>query len=86
MDSSDRMQSGQIVRIPAYLVEHAPAEQKLKVLIIDINIYEYFKKSKQKDFVRAQSMVVYKDSSIIVLNKPSGLACQGFHNHITQLN
>lgn len=65
--ASDRVAAGQEVRVPPQAAQAKlrdacqHPEQKLA--------------NHDRDFV--QSLVIYKDSSVIVLNKPSGLATQG---------
>ena len=64
-ETSTRLESGQELRIPP--LDNEKAEKKENVL-----------SNKDIDFIT--SMVIYKDSNIIVLNKPSGLAVQGGTN------
>lgn len=65
--ASDRVAAGQAVRVPP---QAARAEPR------DTSQHEEPKlANRDKDFV--QSLVIYRDSSVIVLNKPSGLATQG---------
>ena len=65
--SGDRVAAGQTVRIPPQVL-HAPAREQRQHSESGFSDHD-------KKFV--QSLVIYQDSSIIVLNKPSGLATQG---------
>ncbi len=65
--ASDRVEAGQSVRIPPQLA-HAPPPERHRQDEAQIN-------SRDREFI--QSLVIYQDSSVIVLNKPSGLATQG---------
>ena len=58
-----RMEAGQEVRVPP-LVEYTPKEKTVKLI-----------PAKYIDII--QKSVLYKDSEIIIINKPSGLAVQG---------
>ena len=65
--SGDRVAVGQAVRVPPQ-VAHAPPREQRSHAEPDLANHD-------KDFV--QGLAIYKDSSVIVLNKPSGLATQG---------
>ena len=65
--ASDRVAAGQSVRIPPQLAYAPPPEQRQHVET----------KLGDRDRELIQSLVIYQDSSVIVLNKPSGLATQG---------
>lgn len=60
-----KLTAGQEVRVPPLDAEKAAPEKK-------------FLSDKDRDFM--QSLVLYKDKNIIVINKPSGLAVQGGSN------
>ena len=62
--AGDRIQSGQLIRIPPQL-EHLPAQSTLPVAISETD----------REWIR--NLVIYEDSSVIVLNKPSGIPTQG---------
>ncbi len=64
-ETSTRLAAGQELRLP-------PLDNE-KAVIDD-------KKLSDKDIEYIQSMVIFKDKNIIVLNKPSGLAVQGGTN------
>ncbi|MFV0625825.1 MAG: RluA family pseudouridine synthase [Alphaproteobacteria bacterium] len=59
---STKLEAGQEVRVPPITV--ADVEDRFKII-----------SQKDRDFI--QSLVIYKDDEIIVLNKPSGIAVQG---------
>lgn len=65
-ETSLKLETGQEIRIPPLDAGESVIE-RMKVL-------------STKDAEHIQSMVIYKDSNIIVLNKPSGLAVQGGTN------
>ncbi|MET0183592.1 MAG: RluA family pseudouridine synthase [Caulobacterales bacterium] len=60
--AADRLQSGQIVRVPP--LPDAPPPRSSSGLSL-----------KDEEFIR--DLVIYKDDDVIVLNKPAGLAVQG---------
>lgn len=61
-EANTRLAAGQELRLPPLDREKAaPKERSLS----------------KEDFSFAQSLVIYKDANILVLNKPSGLAVQG---------
>lgn len=64
-ETSTRLAAGQELRIPPLDEQKAPKKEN------------FVSKSDEK---MMQSMVVYKDENIIVINKPSGLAVQGGTN------
>ncbi|MGE0828787.1 MAG: pseudouridine synthase [Hyphomonadaceae bacterium] len=59
--ASDRLTTGQIVRVPPLPDAVVPGPGGLS----------------QKEAAFAQSLVLYRDADVIVLNKPAGLATQG---------
>lgn len=61
--AGDRVEAGQAIRIPPQ-VANAPAEKPRANLV-----------NHEKNDL--QELVIYQDSSVIVLNKPAGLATQG---------
>ncbi len=61
-ETSTRLSAGQELRIPPLDNQKAPLKD------------DYISQTDEK---RVQSMVVYKDANIIVINKPSGIAVQG---------
>jgi 23S rRNA pseudouridine955/2504/2580 synthase len=62
--AGDRIQSGQLIRIPPQL-EHLPSQPAAAPDVSETD----------RDWIR--SLVIYEDSSVIVLNKPSGIPTQG---------
>jgi 23S rRNA pseudouridine955/2504/2580 synthase len=64
-ESSLKLSAGQEIRVPPL------QNQKAEPLHTDISV---------KDTLFIQSLVIYKDDNILVLNKPSGLAVQGGTN------
>ena len=65
--SSERVEAGQSVRVPPQLA-HAPSPERQHQSEATLG-------ERDREFI--QSLVIYQDSSVIVLNKPSGLATQG---------
>ena len=65
--ASDRIAAGQMLRLPPQVTNAPPPEQRQHA--------ESGFANQDKAFI--QSLVIHKDSSVIVLNKPSGLATQG---------
>ncbi len=65
--ASDRVEGGQSVRIPPQLAHALPPEPR----------QQGEAKFNEHDRKFIQDLVIYQDSSVIVLNKPSGLATQG---------
>ncbi len=62
--ANQRLKAGDEIRIPPFEQEtSAPAKTQ--------------KKLSQKDIQYIQSLVLYKDNDVIVINKPAGLAVQG---------
>jgi 23S rRNA pseudouridine955/2504/2580 synthase len=59
--ASDRLKAGQIVRVPPFPAARADGPRALS----------------EEDAAFAQSLVIYRDDDVIVLNKPAGLATQG---------
>ena len=66
--SKTRIETGQSLRIPPNVAEDTPAREATKV---------HKSNSDPKDIENLRQAVLYKDSDIIVLNKPPGLAVQG---------
>ena len=62
--AGDRILSGQLIRIPPQL-ERLPAQSAPPVTISETD----------REWIR--NLVIYEDSSVIVLNKPSGIPTQG---------
>ncbi len=74
--ASDRIAAGQAVRLPPQVAHEAAPERSRQTGLGE----------RDKDFV--QSLVIYRDSSVLVLNKPSGLATQGgsgLSRHLDQM-
>lgn len=65
--ASDRVEAGQAIRLPPQVTNAPPRDKRPHA--------EAHLANHDKDFV--QQLVIYRDSSVIVLNKPSGLATQG---------
>ena len=65
--SSDRVEKGQIVRLPPQVI-HAESEAPPKKAPAQ---------PRPEDSALLQDMILYMDKAVIVLNKPSGLATQG---------
>jgi 23S rRNA pseudouridine955/2504/2580 synthase len=61
----DRVEAGQVIRIPPIEQDHAPAPKKAKPKLSDEEIA----------FVR--SLVIQEDPAAFIINKPPGLATQG---------
>lgn len=66
--SSQRLEAGQAVRIPPLTAETVPAER-----------IEFFapRRVSAEDEAMIRACVMHRDASVIVLNKPPGLATQG---------
>ena len=62
--AGERIQSGQLIRIPPQL-DHLPPQPATPVVVSESD----------RDWIRG--LVIYEDSSVIVLNKPSGIPTQG---------
>ena len=65
--AGDRLEEGQTVRIPPQVKNESSVVEKLLPPTT----------SHSEDNKLVQSLVIYEDSSLFVLNKPSGLAAQG---------
>lgn len=63
--ASDRIQCGQLIRVPPQLT-HLPARSATPAKPVN-----------DKDTAWLRSLVIYEDASVIVLNKPSGIPTQG---------
>jgi 23S rRNA pseudouridine955/2504/2580 synthase len=66
--SNDRLESGQTIRVPPLPKGEGEPTPKIKKLEGELS-------TKDEEFI--QSLVIYKDSDVLVLNKPPGLASQG---------
>jgi 23S rRNA pseudouridine955/2504/2580 synthase len=64
--SADRVESGQEVRVPPQVVNAPVEEEKSRPAPV-----------RDTGGLSLQDMILYMDKSVIVLNKPSGLATQG---------
>ena len=70
--AGDRISTGQIIRLPpqvqsAHEAVDAPSTDSLPV----------YSQASEKARIFAENLVIHKDSAVLVLNKPSGLASQG---------
>jgi 23S rRNA pseudouridine955/2504/2580 synthase len=65
--SNDRLEPGQTIRVPPLPKEEETDERPKRI--------ENELSGKDEDFI--QSLVIYKDLDVLVLNKPPGLASQG---------
>ena len=72
-DASDRLQAGQLIRVPPllYVTDAYGAPNKGSV------VAKRAEKINHAQTEKLQKMVIYQDDDVIVLNKPSGLAVQG---------
>jgi 23S rRNA pseudouridine955/2504/2580 synthase len=72
VSAGDRVAAGQLLRLP-------PQLQRNDEAVPDLSTYSQpaFQQAGEKAKERAESLVIYKDSSVLVLNKPPGLATQG---------
>jgi 23S rRNA pseudouridine955/2504/2580 synthase len=70
--SGDRIARGQILRLPPQVQKSPAAEAKLST-----GGGKAVAKSGDRDKKSAEDLVIYMDSSVLVLNKPAGLATQG---------
>jgi len=64
VDSKDRLETGQSVRIPPLKLEAPKTSGTLS-------------EAEQKTLVTLKAMTLYEDDDVLVLNKPAGLAVQG---------
>src|SRR5439155_15004855 len=64
VDSKDRLQAGQAVRIPPLRLDAPRAATQLS-------------EAAGKTLVALKQMTLYEDADVLVLNKPAGLAVQG---------
>lgn len=68
-EASQRLTPGQVVRVPPLPEKGSPmGEAKVRRESAEVS---------DKDAAFVQSLVLYKDKDVIVLNKPAGLAVQG---------
>jgi 23S rRNA pseudouridine955/2504/2580 synthase len=65
--SGDRLEAGQTIRIPPQVTKDLAEQVKLPIAT----------STNRDDKKLIQSLVIYEDSSLFVLDKPSGLATQG---------
>jgi 23S rRNA pseudouridine955/2504/2580 synthase len=70
--ASDRLSTGQIVRLPPQLQAGSEGGGSLSTQLSTAH-----KLSIERERKEAEALVIHKDSSVLVLNKPSGLATQG---------
>lgn len=70
--AGERLSTGQIIRLPPqiHIVHSAVDQQSTKSRTGDAQLAE-------KERIFAESLVIHEDSSVLVLNKPAGLATQG---------
>jgi 23S rRNA pseudouridine955/2504/2580 synthase len=74
--SSDRLSTGQIIRLPPQIQTihssaHSSVDKKSP------NSQTADSQPSERERIFAESLVIHKDSSVLVLNKPPGLATQG---------
>jgi 23S rRNA pseudouridine955/2504/2580 synthase len=70
--ASERISTGQIIRLPPQLQSiHSPVEHR------STESQKNRSQSGEDERKFAESLVIHKDSAVLVLNKPSGLATQG---------
>ncbi len=67
VETSHRVETGQIIEM-RFAIEERPREKKQKIVQGPLE---------PEDVLMIQRTVIYKDSNILVLNKPAGLAVQG---------
>jgi 23S rRNA pseudouridine955/2504/2580 synthase len=73
LDGSNRVTQDHLVWIPSQYVSSVvppsrPVRRSIGSSLLQLN---------QETMQKVQEMIIYKDSDIIAINKPSGLACQG---------
>jgi 23S rRNA pseudouridine955/2504/2580 synthase len=70
--AGDRLSTGQIIRLP-------PQVQTVHSAVDGQSPYSqpHHPQRSEQDRIFAESLVIHKDSSVLVLNKPAGLATQG---------
>lgn len=77
-EANQRVTAGQVIRIPPLPEKGSPMgmakERRESVVVSD------------EDTKFVQSLVIYKDNDVIVLNKPAGLAVQGGTNQTRHLD
>lgn len=72
VSGAERLQTGQIIRLPPVQVLSACLKKSTSVSPVKKNIL--LSQKREKDF---RSWVLYEDKYLLVLNKPAGLAVQG---------
>jgi 23S rRNA pseudouridine955/2504/2580 synthase len=70
--SGDRILAGQIIRLPSQVQTLHSTGDKAPV-----SVDKAAARRVEKQRIFAESLVIHKDSSVLVLNKPAGLATQG---------
>ena len=70
--AGERISTGQIIRLPPQLqTVHKPVESALT------NPQSNHTQAGERERILAEALVIHRDPSVLVLNKPSGLASQG---------
>lgn len=72
VDAGARISTGQIIRLPPQVQSLHAAEQNSSTSSQRVRA-----QSHKNERISAEALVIHKDSSVLVLNKPSGLASQG---------
>ena len=70
--ASDRLSTGQVVRLPPQLQGQSAADNALPTESSTTH-----NRSTDRERKDAEALVIHKDASVLVLNKPPGLATQG---------
>ena len=70
--ASDRLSTGQVLRLPPQLQEMQPGPDKPSTELSTVH-----KPLTDRESKEIEALVIHKDSSVLVLNKPPGLATQG---------
>jgi len=70
--ASDRLSTGQVVRLPPQLQGQSAAD-----IALPTEASTTHKPSTDREKKEAEALVIHKDASVLVLNKPPGLATQG---------
>jgi len=70
--AGDRLSSGQIIRLPPQVqTVHSPVDRS------STDSQTVRPQASEQERIFAESLVIHQDSSVLVLNKPAGLATQG---------
>ncbi len=70
--ASERLSSGQIIRLPPQVhTIHSPEDKQ------SLDLQTIHPQFSEQERIFAQSLVIHKDSAVLVLNKPAGLPTQG---------